>query len=444
MSGGPADTIAAIATPAGSGGVGVVRVSGPAAAEVVARLIGRAAADLEDRRLVHGVARDPASGERLDEVLAVVMRAPRSYTGEDVGELHGHGGALNVARLYRAALAAGARPAEPGEFTRRAFENGRLDLPRAEAVAAVIGAASDRALRAAQAQLGGALGARVAAVRAGIVELLGEVEASIDFPEEDLDFLPAEEVAARARAAEGGARGLARTYAVGRALREGIVVALVGAPNAGKSSLLNALCGEERALVAEEPGTTRDWVEARVVWDGIPVTLVDTAGDREADSALERRGVALGRARAAQADVVVRVLDASAPRGAAGGGAGELAVWNKVDLCAGVAPVAGAVGVSALTGAGLEGLRAAVLTRALGDATEGSEGEVVATERQRALLDEAAESLARAAAAADEGRPPELVAADLRLAAAALRRIEGEDVDDRVLEYIFSRFCIGK
>jgi tRNA modification GTPase len=436
----PRDTIAAIATAAGPGGVGIVRVSGPGAGEVLARVTGRTAATFEDRRMVLVAARDPVSGERVDDVLAVLMRGPRSYTGEDVAELHGHGGALNLARLVRACVAAGARPAEPGEFTRRAFENGRLDLTQVEAVAAVIGAESERALRAAQAQLAGALGARVEALRAELVAACADVEAAIDFPDEGLDFPAARAVAEQVTRVGAAARALAASYGAGRALREGVTVALVGEPNVGKSSLLNALVGEERALVHEEPGTTRDFVEARVVWDGVAVTLVDTAGEREADSAVERRGVELGRAAAARADVVVRVLDAARPGGVVARD-GALVTWNKVDLAP--AP-AGALGVSARTGAGLEALRQAVLARVVGELREGAEGELVATERQRALFADAAAALARAGEALATARPLELVAADLRAAATTLARVSGADVDEEVLRGIFARFCIGK
>ncbi len=436
------DTIAAIATPPGAGGVGIVRVSGPNAIAVAAALVGRDR--LDDRRMILGRARDPASGERLDEVLVVAMVAPRSYTGEDVAEVHGHGGTVNLGRLLRACVALGARLAEPGEFTRRAFLNGRLDLARAEAVADVIAAASERALRAAQGALAGAVGARVAAARALAVGLLGEVEASIDFPEEDLDFLSAETVAARAEAIAEAAAALAATYAVGRALRSGIEVAIVGPPNVGKSSLLNALAGEERAIVAPEPGTTRDYVEARLVWDGVPVTLIDTAGERQAEGApedrIERRGVELGRARAARADVVLWVREAG------GGGDGPadaraLAVWNKIDLRP--APP-GALGVSALTGDGLPALRRAVLDAVLGAAGEGSEEVLVQSERQKALLDAAAAAARRAVAAARAGRPAELVAADLRETAQRLGAITGEEVGEDVLRALFARFCIGK
>jgi tRNA modification GTPase len=439
------DTIGAIATPPGAGGVGIVRVSGPAAAAIARAVTG--VGELEDRRLVRAVARDPRSGERLDDVLVVLMRAPRTFTGEDVLEVHGHGGQRNMGRLLRACLEAGARAAEPGEFTRRAFVLGRIDLTQAEAVAGVIGAASERALRVAQAGLAGGLSERVSALRGRVVELLSEVEAGVDFPEEDLDLLSPAEVAGRAGEVGLALRALAGTYAVGRALKEGVEVALTGPPNVGKSSLLNALAGEERAIVAPEPGTTRDFVEARVVWSGVPVTLIDTAGDRDAEGALEQRGVELGRARAARADLVVWVRDATArgpgrlDQGAPPPGDTTLEVWNKVDLAA--APD-GALAVSALEGRGLEGLRQAVLERVLGGADSGTEDAVVSSERQRALVEAAGRAAERARELASTGRPVELVALELREAAPALGRITGEEVSEDVLDRLFARFCIGK
>lgn len=450
--GGGGDTIAAIATAPGEGAVGIVRISGPAAVAILARVTGRAAARFRPRELVLCEVREPDGGARLDEVLAVHMPAPRSYTGEDVVELQGHGGAANLGRVLDAVLRAGARAAAPGEFTRRAFMHGRLDLTQVEAVAQVIGASSARAHAVAQAQLGGALGARLRGLRARVVAALAEVEATIDFPDEASDAAIGAVLADELGALRHALAALAASHREGRVLGEGLVVALVGAPNVGKSSLLNALAGVERALVSPVPGTTRDWLEARVVWDGVAVTLVDTAGveDRLASTragagevtALEQRGVALGQARAAHAEVVV---DVRAP-GVAGAGDGraaaQLVVWNKVDLAP--AP-AGVLGVSALTGAGLEALRAAILAAAgasPGVASEASD--VIVSARQAQAIGAAAEALSAGAAALAARHAVELVAADLRAALTALDAALGVGVSDEVLDRVFARFCIGK
>ena len=418
-------TIAAIATAPG-GGIGIVRISGPEAVAVAQR-VAAPWPQLESHRLW----RARAAG---DEVLCVVMRAPNSYTGEDVVELHGHGGALNLSRLLAAVVAAGAEVAEPGEFTRRAFLNGRMDLTRAEAVAEVIGARSQRALRVAQANLRGALAERVRALRERVTTLLAEWEARVDFPEEQLDFVPAARLAEEARALVRDVRELAGTWRQGRALASGVTVALVGRPNVGKSSLFNALLGQERALVAAEPGTTRDYLEQTVEWDGVAVTLVDTAGDREAGG-VEGRGVELGRARAAQSDVVVRVIDATNPVIEEG----AVIALSKCDLVAD----AGIDGVrtSALRGTGLDELRAAVLEAAgIACGDEEPEG-ILTSERQHAALIEAADALDRVASVAES---PELAALDARIALDRMGRVSGEAVDDAVLDAIFARFCIGK
>ncbi|HEY8142376.1 MAG TPA: tRNA uridine-5-carboxymethylaminomethyl(34) synthesis GTPase MnmE [Kofleriaceae bacterium] len=442
------ETIAAIATPPGSGGIGVVRVSGPEAVSVVARLVGREAHDLPDRTLVHAVARDPASGERLDEVLVAVMRAPRSYTGEDVAEVHGHGGPVNMGRLLRAALSAGARAAEPGEFTRRAVARGRMDLVQAEAVLGVIAAASERALRLAQGQLEGRLGERVAELRQGATELLADLEASIDFPDEGLEHAARTALGARAAVLGRACASLADSFAVGRALSEGLDVALVGPVNAGKSSLFNRLVGSERALVAEEPGTTRDYVEARVVWQGIPVTLVDTAGWREAGG-VERRGIELGTERAERADVRVELIPAEMAKEARDQApdtgrrtqeAGRtVRVVSKGDRLTGDA--GGLLVTSSVSGAGIEELKAAIVG-ALG--AVGEEGVVVTSERQRDLVARSAAALVRAASAAQAGHAEEVLALEVREASQALAAVLGEEVGDDMLDALFARFCIGK
>jgi tRNA modification GTPase len=444
LSAGERDTIAAIATPPGAGGIGVVRISGPDAVETAARVVGREAGRLEDRRLLAAVARDPVSGERLDEVLVVVMRAPRSFTGEDVAELHGHGGAVNMARLLRAVVAGGrVRHAEPGEFTRRAFENGRLDLTEAEAVLGVIEASSERALRLAQSQLAGRLGERIAELRRRGTDLLADLEASIDFPEEGIEVVARGDVAARASALAAECAALAGTFEAGRALREGLHVALCGPANAGKSSLFNRLVGSERALVDEQPGTTRDFVEAAVVWHGVRVTLVDTAGLREAGSEVERRGIELGARRARQADIEVHLVAADSlgdpPSPAAG--RRSLRVVSKGDqLPAGAAP--SYLVTSAVTGQGLEELVGSVLEMATSGGLAEEGAALLTTERQRSLVARGADAFARAAAAA--GAAEEILAMEVREAVDALAGVLGERIGEEMLDALFARFCIGK
>lgn len=408
----------------------------------------------ESHRLYLGRVHDPLTFEVLDEALACVMRAPRSYTGEDVAEIQGHGGEVNLARLVEAAVRAGARMAEPGEFTRRAFLRGRIDLSAAEAVAEVIAARSERALRVAQAQRSGALARQVEALRGRVVAVLAEVEGRIDFPDEELDFAPAGEVAASVAALGEEVGRLGATYRTGRLLAGGVDVALVGRPNAGKSSLFNALCGEERALVDAAPGTTRDVVEAEIELYGLRARLVDTAGEHEEeiDDGVERRGIELGRRRRARADVQVVVVDGSVGVGPieerlleGGGGAARIVAWNKGDLAPAPSGLPSGVPVvitAAVRGAGLEELRQA-LRLAVGDL--GDEGSVaVTTARQKAALDEAATALGGAAMALRAGAAVELCAVDLRVALERLGRVTGAGVSSEVLDAIFARFCIGK
>jgi tRNA modification GTPase len=442
------DTIAAIATAVvgagGPGGVGIVRLSGPAAIAIAARVVGRA---LPPRRVVVATARD-AAGTPLDQVIAFAMPGPASFTGEDVAELQGHAGAINLAALLDAVVAAGARVAGPGEFTRRAFAHGKLDLTQAEALLAVIEAGSARAHRVAQAQLRGELGQVVAAQHARLLAVLAEVEATIDFPDEDLGPSSEAWLHGELAAIEAEVRALASSYRAGRVLGAGLEVALVGAVNVGKSSLLNALVGQARALVAASPGTTRDVVEARASWDGVAVTLLDTAGRRDAEGGraldpVEAAGIELGAARAAQADVVLLLADGAAPwPEPPAGAAAVLRVQTKLDL--GAAPRAGACATSAVTGVGLAELRAAVLTLAgLGDA-ERADQHVVVSARQRELLEAAARGLAATRAALTAGTPTELAALDLRAAMDALAAVTGREVTEEMLDAMFARFCIGK
>lgn len=435
------ETIAAVATGAGVGGVGVVRVSGPRAIEIVGAVVGLAAEQL-DRRVRYRVAR-ALDGTRIDDVLVFAMRAPRSFTGEDVAELQGHGGAVNLARLLRAALERGARPAQPGEFSRRAFENGKLDLVRAEGLLGVIEAGSERAWRIAQAQLDGALGRRLGELERRVLRVLAEVEGALDFPDEDLQEQGVSWLASELRELHAACGALAESYRAGQALRRGISVALVGAVNVGKSSLLNAFAGKERALVSELPGTTRDYVEVHVEWDGVAVTLVDTAGLRAASDPVEAGGVALGARRAAEADVVLVVSDGESPW-IRDHEDKALYVLSKADLERERALPEGldVVRTSSVTGLGLEEVRRKVLERQ-GLVAAAGDGEVLVTERQRGLAALAASSLGTALERLTS-YPRELVAYDIREGYKALIDMRGAEAEDRVVDEIFARFCIGK
>ena len=433
------DTIAAIATASGPAGVGIVRVSGPAALTIVAGLTRRAATDFTDRTLVRAVIRGPDGG-RLDDGLVAVMRAPHSFTGDDVAELQVHGGPVNLGQVLAAVVAAGARIAEPGEMTRRAVVAGKLSVSAAEAMLAVVEARSERGWSLAQAHLGGGLAAAVARTRAQVVEALAELEAHIDFPEEDLPPLARTRLLDGLTAATAATAALVASFGAGRVALEGLRVAIVGVVNVGKSALLNALVGRERALVSAEPGTTRDYVEVPVIWDGLAVTLIDTAGWRGDAGDLEQRGIALGRARADEADVVVEMLAAGEPPRALGPRA--IGVASKVDL-GGTVPV-GWIGTSAVAGTGLAELRAAIVARAGWSDDSEAGSAVLLTARQRDAAERARQALAAAGAVIGAGRPLELAAVEARAGLAALAALAGEGVGDEVLDALFARFCIGK
>jgi tRNA modification GTPase len=434
------DTIAAIATAAGAGGVGIVRLSGPQAITIAADALGMAADQL-DRRVRVGWVRDRA-GRMIDQVLAFAMRAPASFTGEDVAELQGHGGPRNLERLLATLLERGARIAEPGEFTRRAVASGKLDLIRAEALLEVIHAGSERAWRLAQENLGGRLGEEVAAIERRALAVLAELEGSIDFPEEDLELDSARAIDHELVALQRACARFVEGFRHGRAVSQGITAALVGPVNAGKSSLLNALVGRERALVGASPGTTRDWLEVGAVWSDVAVTLIDTAGMRATDDPVEQRGIALGEARVASADVVVVVNDGEAPWDD-GERYGERAVLvrSKADLGG---EIRRAIATSAVTGQGLDELRRRVLAIAGVADQEGSEQAFVTTARQLALAAAARDAFGAGLAAREASRPPEIVAVELREAARALAQLRGVEVGERVLDEVFARFCIGK
>ena len=427
-----AETIFAVASGAGQAAIAVMRVSGPDSRDLLAALCGRVP---PPRRASFRRLRD-AEGAELDQAMVVWLPAPGSYTGEDSAELYLHGGRAVLAGVADALVALGARPAEPGEFTRRAFLNGRMDLTEAEAVHDLIAAETEAQRRQALRQLDGALGAVYGGWADRLRLLLAEQEALIDFPDEDLPpeveaQVDRELAALRQEVAvhlDDGRRG--------ERLRGGLVFAVTGRPNVGKSSLVNALAERDVAIVTPIPGTTRDAVETRVVLGGVPVTLVDTAGLRDTVDEIEAEGVRRARARAETADLVVAVSEAGEAI-AASDGQSSVVVANKIDL-GGSVPV-DAIAVSALTGEGLDALRAR-LAAAARSLTESAGPPPLTQARHRAALQEAAARLAGAQVA----DLPELRAEDLRLALRALGRITGSVGVEDILDTLFARFCIGK
>ena len=474
--GDPAGTIAAIATAVapGQGSVAIVRLSGPAAEPIGRRLFRAPGCQAwESHRVLYGHVVDPASGERVDEALLLLMRAPRSFTREDVVELHCHGGLVVVRRVLELVLAAGARLAGPGEFSQRAFLNGRLDLTRAEALMEMVAARSRRAAQLAMAGLDGGLQRRISALRERLLDQLAELEARVDF-EDDLPPLDADAVRAELEAVGGELAAMLAEAQQGQLLREGLRVAIVGRPNVGKSSLLNRLSRRERAIVTELPGTTRDLLETELVLEGVPLTLLDTAGIRPTSDPVERLGIARSLEALASADAVLLLFDLAVGWTAADqellqrvpAGVPLLRVGNKADCLAtapglaatpglatatGLAATAGEAGaapppadlaISALQGEGLEALGRLLLQRC--GAGEAQAITVALNARQRELAAAAALALGRTGEAAAAGLPWDFWTIDLRDAVRQLGAICGEEISEAVLERIFSRFCIGK
>jgi tRNA modification GTPase len=431
------DTIAAVATPAGRGGIGVVRLSGPGVPEIGRKLLGEIPAA---RVATFKTFRD-ARGTALDEGIAIYFPSPHSYTGEPVLELQGHGGPVVMQSLLGACLDAGARLAEPGEYTRRAFLEGKLDLAQAEAVADLIDAASREAARSALRSLSGEFSAAIARLQSELIELRALTEAMLDFPEDDVDALHRDDAQHRLAALRRTLEEVLAKSRQGSLLRTGIHVVLAGRPNVGKSSLLNRLAGEERAIVTPIAGTTRDALREPILIDGVPLLLVDTAGLRVSSDLVERLGVERTRRELERADLVIAVFEAGRTRDELEGlpsGVPRIDVYNKVDLLPAFTPPSGALALSAKTGAGLESLRRAIL-EAAGWSSAG-ESVFLARERHLRALETAREHLS----AAVSERRWELFAEELRLAHAALGAITGEFSADDLLGAIFSRFCIGK
>jgi tRNA modification GTPase len=452
-----ADTIAAISTPPGRGGIGIVRLSGPQAAEIAAQLV-RLRQPLEHARarladVLDGSELEAESGSspRIDEALVTYFAGPNSYTAEDLVEIAAHGSPVVLDLLLRRALALGARLAEPGEFTQRAFLSGRLDLTQAEAVRDLIEAQTLTQARQAASQMGGALSQRVAPVKGELVELIALLEAGIDFAEDDIDVAPAAEIARRIATLVAPLTALEASFGRGRIVHDGLTLAIVGRPNAGKSSLFNRLVERERAIVTATPGTTRDLVTERISLGGIPLELVDTAGLREGLEEAEQLGIARSREALADAALVLVVLDGTQPLNeeehrllAAVEGRPALVVLNKSDLAEAVttAAPAGALRTSALTGEGIPALRERILELATGGAA--SEPGMLTSLRHHQAISTALAALADAGQANQSAIPHEMILLDLYRGLWALDSLTGQTTSDDILNLIFSTFCIGK
>ena len=429
------DTIAAVATPPGVGGVGVVRLSGPRALELAARFWrGRDPRQSPGGRFWHGWLVDER-GEKIDEALLLVFRAPRSYTGEDVAELQTHGSPAVLRKLLGRLLAAGARAAAPGEFTLRAYLNGRLDLAQAESVLALVEAEGETARRQAMRGLTRELSRRIGAINQNLLDLLAHIQALLDYPEEGVEPHRARKTISEALVA---IDHLLATAPAGRVVRSGARLALVGAPNAGKSSLLNALLGYERALVHHQPGTTRDYLEAPLEIEGVPLVAIDTAGVRETSDPVEAAGVEKALATAAAADLILYLADVSSPLPAP-----PDLPWERVIKVASKADLEPAwesdeyLPVSAHSGAGVVELKNLIKERLLAGAEE---GEVwITSERHRRALEEARGFLEEALNA-----PEDLMGMSLEAASRSLAAITGDDVSEEVIARVFANFCVGK
>lgn len=432
------DTIVALATPAGRSALAVIRLSGMKAVKIAETLAGRG---IEPRRATHVLLRD-ARGEVLDDAVVTLWVAPHSYTGEDVAELSCHGNMKIVEAVIRCCVEQGARLAGPGEFTQRAFLNERMDLTQAEAVMDLIEARSERALRAARLMQSGVLGTEIRQIQEDVLQILAHLEAYIDFPEEGIDPETGEQLLGRIHEARNKVEELLKTAPEGRHLREGFRVVLTGAPNAGKSSLLNALLKRDRAIVSAVAGTTRDTIEEVITLAGMMVRLTDTAGLREEGDELEALGMARTRAALAEADLVVHLTAPDAASEPPEVSVPMIRVAAKCDLAA--SEPTGLLRVSAHTGEGLEALQQEITRHLHLDERSLDHERVAINARHEAVLDKAREALIRAEEAQRQGRPPELVSADLRRALEALGEVVGATTEEDVLDRLFARFCIGK
>jgi tRNA modification GTPase len=460
------DTIAAISTPMGEGGIGIVRISGPLSLSIADRLFQSPCPDrpssFPSHTLHYGFIIEPQRQERIDEVLLAVMRAPHSYTREDVVEIHAHGGLVSLLRILELILQQGVRPADPGEFTKRAFLNGRIDLAQAEAVMDIVQAKSERGLKLALRHLDGSLSRRIGALRDRILSILAQVEASIDFPEEDLGAWPQEEMGKEIEEMGSQLWRLILSFREGRIVREGVATALVGRANVGKSSLFNSLLNRNRAIVTPHPGTTRDSLEEVIHLQGYPFLLIDTAGMRADDRGLdmaEKEGLERGRDWMGKADLLLVVMDGSenlteedrALLGQVRGRRGLLVI-NKIDLegkvkeqeIVAALPEMPRMRISATDGTGLQELKDSMVKAMQIDGLDATQDLAITHLHHQRALERAEVALGRAKEALADGLSYEFVSLDLHESLDALGEITGETTPEDLLNEIFSRFCIGK
>ncbi len=457
------DTIAGIATPHGEGGIGIVRVSGSLAISIACKIFKStehaSPVDLPSHTLNYGHLVDPNKGNIVDEVILGIMRAPKSYTAEDVVEFNCHGGSSILTAILDLTLQAGARLAEPGEFTRRAFLNGRIDLAQAEAVVDLIRSKTDLARQIAVDVLTGRLSREVNSLNDRLANLLAEVEASIDFPEEELDFLDLTAMRRTARAIQDGLEQLIATASDGKIVRDGINIAILGKPNVGKSSLLNKLLKSTRAIVTEIPGTTRDTIEESLNLKGIPVNLTDTAGIRRTEDIAEKQGVERSKSYFDRAALILMVFDASEPLAELDvellrevSSRSAILVLNKIDLPVVTvpkdlklhAPEKTVIQTSMPHGTGIEELKSAVLQHVIGGDVLVGDSPIITNVRHDDALRRANSSVSHAIASLDAKMPPEFIAIDLRSSLDAIGEIVGKTTSEDILDRIFSQFCIGK
>ncbi len=439
------DTIAAISTAPGEGAVAVIRISGPEAAEMTCHVFQSKGRPLIESPRLMRYGQIVRQAEPIDAGMAVYFPAPRSYTGEEMVEIHCHGGILVAARVLEAVLELGARAADAGEFTRRAFLNGKMDLTQAEAVMDIIRARSPIALAAAEEQLQGRLGKELSALRAHLLSLVANIEAWIDFPDEDIDPATGAGLVMELKKALHEIEALLSTARTGRILREGVRLVIFGSPNAGKSSLLNTLLGFERAIVTATPGTTRDTIEEFAILGGLPFCITDTAGLRDTEDLVEQIGVARAHEAMASADILLHVIDATStsPVQTAGEPVEPIIVLNKIDLLNSPSDrFSGALGISCLTGEGIETLVHAIVTRAQG--TPQRPSALAINARHQACLQRAKAGLESSTSELEANHSPEFAATGLHEALDAIGEVLGVADTEEILGEIFSKFCIGK